>query len=271
MVVLALNRQVIFDFARGLFYTPSPEMVQIRDDLGLTSRGELIFNASQPELNSKEEFNNRCRTDEVSAILGCYTEQKIYVYNITDEELDGIIELTTAHELLHAVYGRMSISDRDNLRDVLEKVYSENLDVLKDEIEEYKSVEQLEEIYVRVGTEIKKLPDVLEDHYASIFKDQDKVVDFYEKYIKVFREVENKFKELESEMEELNTQIDSKTMDYENGVTVLNAEIDRFNNCANTPGCFSSDYEFSIKRNELLYRQSELQALYDTIDSLINQ
>ena len=270
--MIIINRQLVFDFVRGLFYTPTSEMAQIREDLDLTSRDEILFNASQPELNTKEEFNERCRTDdEVSAILGCYTEQTIYVYNIAEEELDGILELTTAHELLHAVYERMSIADRDNLRSLLEKVYADNKEILKDEIESYDATEQLEEIYVRAGTEIKKLPEELEKHYAEIFKDQDKVVGFYDKYIKVFREIEDEFKKLEDEMNELNSQIDTKTDNYENGISVLNSEIEKFNNCANTPGCFGSDYEFYLKRNELVFRQEELQALYDEIDGLINK
>lgn len=269
--VIILNRQTVYDFVRGLFYTPTPEMAQIRDDLGLTSRGEIIFNASQPSLNTKEEFNEKCRDDDITAILGCYTEQTIYVYNITDKELDGILELTTAHELLHAVYERMSIADRDNLRALLEKTYSENQEVLKEEIEAYDAVDQLEEVYVRVGTEVKKLPEELEKHYAEIFKDQDKVVDYYNKYIKVFREIEDEFKKLEDEMKQLDTEIDTKTDNYENGLTVLNAEIDKFNACANTPGCFNSEYEFSVKREELVYRQTVLQSLYDEIDGLINQ
>ncbi|MBQ3474094.1 hypothetical protein IJH24_01545 [Candidatus Saccharibacteria bacterium] len=271
-VVIVLNRQVIIDFVRGGFYKPTAEMEQIRYDLNLTSKGELIFNASKPELSTREDFNEKCRAeDEVSAILGCYTEQAIYVYNIDDKELDGILELTTAHELLHAVYERMNVWERDGLKDLLEKVYAENREALGEEVNLYDSVEQLEEIYVRAGTEIKKLPEELEKHYAGIFKDQDKVVSFYDKYIKVFREIEDEFEFLEKEMNELNVEIDTKTADYEDGVTVLNKDIDEFNNCANTMGCFNSDYEFYVRRNELVSRQTELQTLYDEIDELINQ
>lgn len=271
-VVIVLNRQVLFDLIRGIFYTPTPEMLVVRGNLGLTSRGELLFNASYPELDTKEVFNEKCRkNDDTSAILGCYTEQKIYVYDIKDEELDGIVELTTAHELLHAVYERMNIGDKDNLKASLEKVLSDNREVLGKEIEIYDETEQLEELYVRAGTEIKKLPQELEEHYKQFFNDQDRIVDFYNKYIKVFREIENEFEILENEMVDLNNQIDTKTENYKNGIAVLNSEIERFNNCADTPGCFSDDYDFYVRRNELLYRQNELQNLYDEIDGLINK
>ncbi len=269
---IIINRQVVSDFIRGKFYTPSAEMEQIRYDLNLTSKGELIFNASKPELDTEEDFNVNCQTDdETSAVLGCYTEQTIYVYSIKDKELDGILELTTAHELLHAVYERMSLAERDSLKSLLEEVYKVNQETLEREIKSYDTDEQLEEMYVRIGTEIKELPEELEKHYARIFKDQDRVVSFYDKYIKVFREIENEFKVLEAEMKELNSQIDAKITDYENRVKALNSEIEVFNNCANTPGCFSSDYEFYVRREELVYQQTELQALYDGLDGLINQ
>ena len=272
VVIAVINKQLIFDFVKGKFYTPTVEMEQIRYDLNLTSQGELIFNASRPELNTEEGFNENCQvSDESSAILGCYTNQTIYVYYIKDKELDGIVELTTAHELLHAVYERMSTSERDGLRGLLEKVYKENREILGDEIDLYEMSEQLEEIYVRAGTEVKSLPEELEKHYAKIFKNQDRIVDFYNKYIRVFREIENEFKSLEVEMTELNNQINEKIADYENGVSLLNSEIGEFNNCASAPGCFNSDYEFYLKRNELINRQTELQTLYDEVDDLINQ
>ena len=266
------NYQTVSDFLRGMFYTPSSEMIQVREDLNLTPKGELIFNASRPEFNNEENFNENCYSfDENEAILGCYRDQRIFVYKITAPELSGILELTTAHELLHAVYERMSIKEKNELRSLLEKVYQENLATLKEEIDIYNIDKQLEEIYVRAGTEIKDLPEELEKHYAEVFNDQDKITTFYESYIKVFREIEAEIKALEAEMATLNAQIDAKSAEYENGVIDLNREIDGFNNCANTAGCFNSDYEFYVRRSELVGRQNWLQALYDEIEILINQ
>ena len=109
VIVLVLQRDRVYDYYRGITYKPSAEMVKIRDSLDLTSEGEFIFNASQPALSERDEFNQNCRpTDAETAILGCYVMENIYVYNIEDEQLKGIKELTAAHELLHAVYARMS-------------------------------------------------------------------------------------------------------------------------------------------------------------------
>lgn len=272
LIVVVVNHQTVSDFVRGAFYTPSERMLEIRDGLGLSGKGALIFNASRPELNNEQDFNANCLSfSDEDAILGCYKGQRIYVYVINSEELDGIMELATAHELLHAVYERMPIWERDRLRKLLEAVYKNSRDILEKEIESYSADEQMEELYVRIGTEIKKLPDTLEEHYAQIFKDQDRIVDYYEKYIGVFRRLEAEFKTLEAEMEELKGQIDAKSAEYKIRSEQLNSSIYEFNNCANRANCFGSEAEFNAKRRNLLSTQAELKNLYDEIDSLINQ
>ena len=271
LVVVAINYRVVFDWALGAFYNPSSEMALIRENLSLTARGVLIFNASYPELSKEEEFNRNCYShDEKEAILGCYKGKRIYVYNVQSEELRGILELTAAHELLHAVYERMSVEERDDLRKELEEVYLENRSILGEEVELYNNeIERLEEIYVRVGTEIKELPGELERHYAEIFRDQDKIVSFYNGYITVFREIECELKSLEAEISELGIRINESTTRYEGEVAALNIEITAFNECADTPGCFSGDYAFYNRRNELAGRQTELQELYDEISEMV--
>ena len=206
--IIVLNRAWIYDWFRGVTYRPTAEMISIRDELNLTGRGEFLFNATQPELNEADAFNANCRQDESEvAVLGCYTAGNIYVYNITDVKLDGIRELTAAHELLHAVWARMGNAEKEDLKPILQQVYQNNLSVLKDDIETYADDERIEEIFVRAGTEIKKLPDVLEKYYAEIFDDQDAVVDFYESYIAVFREIKMKMEGLASEIEVLRDSI----------------------------------------------------------------
>ena len=269
--IIVLNRAWIYDWFRGVTYRPTAEMISIRDELNLTGRGEFLFNATQPELNEADAFNANCRQDESEvAVLGCYTAGNIYVYNITDAKLDGIRELTAAHELLHAVWARMGSKERENLRPILQQVYQNNLSVLKDDIETYADDEWIEEIFVRAGTEIKKLPDTLEKYYAEIFDDQDAVVDFYESYIAVFREIKMKMEGLASEIEVLRDSVNAKMAEYENKVNQLEMDIVRFNNCAETAGCFATEAEFYVQRNTLVARENELNLLNDEINNMID-
>lgn len=273
MLWAILNRQWVYDFLRGMGYEPVGEMARIRDDLSLTERGEFLFRASQPVLSSREEFNDKCRAvmDEEMAVLGCYRNDNIYVYDISSAELDGIRELTTAHELLHAVWGRMSEEERDALADELALVLKQNQDVLKSEIDNYDASEQREELFVRAGTEVANLPVELEKVYGEIFEDQDMVVGFYNKYIAVFRAMEQEMDALKAEMEEIQAQIDSLTAEYELRADALDAEIDEFNVCANRAGCFASDGEFYARRNVLVAEQEALEGLYVRVNELVDE
>ena len=272
-VAVVLNQQWINDYLRGFGYVPEGEMGRIVKDLELTEKGEFLFKASRPELSSQDEFNVTCRTvmDEEIAVLGCYVDDNIYVYNIEATELDGIRELTTAHELLHAVWARMSLGERSALDDELLQTLRANQDILDEELETYDSEQRQEELFVRAGTEIANMPAELEKVYGEVFCDQDKVVGFYDKYIGVFREMEREMSELATRMEEIQVEIGNLSGDYEQRVDVLNGEIDGFNACAETAGCFGSEAEFYGRRAVLVGEQEALEVVYDQINGLVNQ
>lgn len=262
----AVNFGVMSDIIAGISYRPSDEMSQIREKLLLTSKGARIFNATRPELKEKEEFNQICRDFEnEDAVLGCYRNDRVYVYDIPDEELKGILEATSAHELLHAVYHRMGMDEKARLSPILWEVYQDNSDVLGDEIELYDESKKEEELYVRIGTEIADLPAELDRHYGEIFENQDLIAEFYRSYIGVFREIEESLEKLSLKIKELEGVISTKTAQYETDVAALNADILEFNNCANAPGCFAS----SSRRNALMARKEAVSALYDDIDGLV--
>lgn len=270
-VALVFNLQTIKDLVAGMGYQPVVEMAEIRETLGLTGRGERIFNASRPELNERGDFNRNCRdNDTETAILGCYRNEKIYIYNIVDEELDGIRELTTAHELLHAVYARMSRDERERWRPVLEGVYQDNLEILQEEIKNYEAHERLEEIYVRAGTEVKDLPAELEAHFAEIFTNQDAVVGLYERYIAAFLAVEAKIEQLDAEMTAKRAAIDEKTSEYERRAAQLSADVVSFNSCAAVAGCFKTEEEFTARRGVLISEQEALGELYEDLNVMID-
>lgn len=267
----ALNFGTIKDIIVGFSYHPTTPMSEIRESLELTGKGTRIFNATLPELKEKEEFNQICRDEESeNAILGCYRNDRVYVYDITDEELSGIREVTAAHELLHAVYHRMDRDKKRELRDVILAVYEEKQDVLGEEIDIYSDDKKEEELYVRIGTEIADLPEVLEAHYGEIFKDQDKIAGYYSGYIAVFKEIEKKLSELMEKITAVDANITSKTAQYEAEVATLNTDIAEFNNCAKTANCFTSNWVFNNRRSALTARKDSLSNLYNEIDGLIS-
>lgn len=272
IVAVVMNRRIIYDWYRAVSYTPSADMLAIRDKLNLTSDGEFLFNATQPKLDEAKEFNQNCKQDESEvAVLGCYTMGGIYVYNITETELAGIRELTTAHELLHAKWDRMNENERRELNAGLAQVLDDNRELLEGEIELYGTNEKQEELYVRAGTEVKDLPEDLEKHFAKIFRDQDAVVDFYDSYIAVFNEIKSNMEALLAEIEALKGEISIKTTEYESQANQLEAEIVSFNSCAEVAGCFATKAEFNNRRNQILDKQDNLELLNDEINDLIKE
>lgn len=272
-VLIVVHRDWIEDWWTGMGYEASSEMAEIRDKLYLTERGEFLFNASRPALNDSDEFNAYCRSDldMEMAVLGCYTDGNIYVYNITEDELSGIRELTTAHELLHAVWARMSEAKRRELVPSLTLAFESNQEMLGEEIDTYDESQKQEELYVRAGTEVKDLPVDLERHYAEIFRNQDLVVEYYDSYISVFRKMKAEMDGLKAEMGGIQEQIDTLSAEYENRLVQLNGRITSFNACADTPGCFGNEGEFYLQRNDLLKAQEDLNRMYDEISRLVEE
>lgn len=271
VAAIIIKREWIYDFWRGLGYVPTIEMGRIREDLNLTDRGIFLFNASRPVLKDREEFNDTCRSekDMELAVLGCYTKKTIFVYDVDNDELKGEREFTVAHELLHAAWARMSDGERNELSKDLEQILKDNSS-LSDEIKNYASDEQQEELYVRAGTEVKALSTKLENHYARVFKDQDKIVDYYNSYTNVFRQLEDEMDALAEQIKTINTVIEQKTEEFQTRLEQLNTGIVSFNSCAETAGCFSSQWQFNARRNELITEKQALNDLKDEINELID-
>lgn len=270
-VYFLLEQDFMQDRLTAWSFNPTPEVAALEEKLNLTNDGKLIFNASTPVLESREDFNEHCDSHEREiSILGCYTNRKIYLYDIKTDELPGVVESTAAHELLHAIWERLSTSEQNAIKSELDQVYKDNYDMLSKDLEVYDADEYTDELYVRAATQIANLPSKLEEHYAKYFNDQDAIVAYYDSYIAPFKKLEAEMNTLEQELEELGATIDQKTAEYETRANSLSLAVDEFNNCANTVNCFSSQYTFNIRRNELLAEQSALDALYDELNSDID-
>ena len=266
-----INFQALKDTYFAMTFSPSNEISEIEKSLELTDKGHRIFFASSPVINTADDFNQNCKSagEDVST-LGCYNGQRIYIYNIDSEELKGIKESTAAHELLHAVWQRLSTADRENLIPTLESVYEKSSEDFKKTLKTYDESAKTEEIYVRSATQIKSLPENLEKHYAEIFEDQDRIVDFYESYIAPFNAIEQETEALHAELDEIMARIEQGRADYDVRSTNFSTAVTEFNDCASVAGCFASNYAFSTRRSELLAEQSSLNDLLNSINADID-
>lgn len=266
-----LNRAWLVDWVRGIGYAPTAEMAMIRDNIALTEQGQFLFKAERPTLLAAEEFNQVCRDGggEV-AVLGCLTGGQIYLYDITAAELDGIREVTAAHELLHGVWARLDENEWAALEGPLQAVLAENAGRLGEELATYDTSVQTEELYVRAGTEIRNLPAELEQHFGQFFAERGKIVGYYEGYIAVFEATRNRAAELEQEINELKTEVEARTQTLETAAKDLQGAVVEFNACAEQVNCFNSQTEFTAERNNLLARQQALMRENEAINALVD-
>jgi hypothetical protein len=124
-----VKNQAIYDWLHLRNYQPSAAIAQLATDTTMNSATERLFYVYHPELQTKEVFNQSCSGSEQTIVLGCYvSRQGIYLYNVTDERLKGVIQVTAAHETLHAAYERLSGSERKKVDAMTANAYAQVTD-----------------------------------------------------------------------------------------------------------------------------------------------
>ncbi|MBQ9020035.1 hypothetical protein IJ096_01805 [Candidatus Saccharibacteria bacterium] len=268
--VYLINFSPLRDTISNLSYTPPSEVTTLEEKLTLTDPAKTTFRATRPALETQSSFNDHCRSHDAEiSVLGCYTDGHIYIYNITEPKLSGIVESTAAHELLHAAWDRLSESDKSTVSTYLNQVYSEHHEELSKDLAIYDDADQLDELHSRIGTQIADLPDYLETYYARYFTNQDTIVAYYNNYSTPFNELKSQMESLKSDLDDLKSTIDSETSKYYSRSDTLTKAIEEFNSCAKSPGCFATTTEFNARRNELVDEQNDLGELYNHINSAV--
>lgn len=290
-------RQQIKDFAVVKSSELPPQSQALLNDLSLTPHAEFIFKASRPEIQAAEEFNRSCSSvaREHSIVLGCYTKQRFFVFDVKDERLAGVKEVTAAHELLHAVYERMSQKDKDTLEPIListaESIADERFRATINEYRNSEPDQLANEYHSILATEIEVLPTTLEQHFSKFFKDRKKIVAYAKQYESAFSSLDQQIKDYDASLKNLREQknrletqlnIQQSTIEseqqrlsrlraegqiaaYNNAVPGYNAKIESYNNDVARLKQIVSDYnELVEKRNALATTQNNLVKQLDS-------
>lgn len=270
ILVLAMNYTFISDTILAIGYEPTPEMQDIIDSDNLTSAGNHIAMATQPQLQESADFNEACpNSNENASILGCFGDNQIYIHNVTDDGLAGILEATFAHELLHAVWARMLPWERASLEESISQVYQSNQDLHK-HMELYADDSFYDELHSVIGSQIScdDMPDNLCSHYKKYFNDQTKIVAYYTNYSDKFNELAERAKELEKQIEEYRVQIEKLQENYDKEGATLSDDINTFNARAKN-GYFKTTSEFEAAHSALVSRQTALNKEYETLSNAV--
>ena len=197
--------QDVDDWRKLLSYQPSPAIAKLATTTTMTETGRRLFYVNNPTIEARKSSLNLCKSSEQTIVLGCYVVSKgIFLQSVVDPRLQGVMEVTAAHEMLHVAYQRMSLFEQSQLNKQTEAVLKQlqNPRILK-LVETYNSQDPRSvdnELHSILGTEVRNLSPELEDHYRKYFTDRSATVALSEQYEGIFTALRTKEKTLNQQL-----------------------------------------------------------------------
>lgn len=298
-VVAWTERQAIADWWRLRDYSAPQDVAVLASDTTMTGYAKHLFYINHPSLESKDSFNTHCADeDKETAVLGCFrgNRQGIYIYAVTDSRLDGVRQVTAAHEMLHQAYDRLSSAERKRIDTLLEDFYHNGLtdEAVKSKLDFYKKQSGavlVNEMHSIFGTEVRNLPPELEAYYKQYFNDRSKVVSDREAYQGEFtrrqelvaqydqqlaglkKQIATNKSTLEQEMAALNAKEKEINQDISNkdqaayvaDVQQYNATVSQYNGLLSTTRSLITQHNDIVsKRNDIAVQEQQLQQALDS-------
>lgn len=262
--------QAVRDQVMVWVHPPSQDAQDLADATTMTDEARRIFFASSPQLEGANQFNQDCPA-EGDVVLGCYVNDGIYVYDVSDTQLTGTNEVTAAHEMLHAAYARLTPSEQASVDQLIQAQVAKLPadDPLRAVMKQYPADQQFTEWHSRLGTQVAKLSPALEAYYAQYFTDRSTVIQLYTESTKVLDETSAKIDSLVSQITSLDQAITAEKSDYDQKLAQLNSDIAAFNQKAQNGG-FSSQQEYDSERADLVARSNQLNDERTKINNDVN-
>jgi hypothetical protein len=209
-----VERQSLYDWWRLRGYTPPATISVLADRTTMNDGTRRLFYVYHPELDDAATFNAHCRENsEQTIVLGCYISLRgIYLFDVQDKRLDGVLEVTAAHETLHAAYDRLSASEKKRIDNLLNQAYVNiNDERIRANVESYRQqgADVTNELHSILGTEVRNLPAELEQYYGRYFTDRAKIVSYSEQYEQAFIERRKQIEAYDVQLSALEQQIDA--------------------------------------------------------------
>lgn len=289
------KRQAIYDAYRLRNYQPSAKVAQLASDDTMNSAARRLFYVYHPDLQDRTSFGQNCPVNrEQTIVLGCYIQQKgIYLFHVTEPRLSGVLEVTAAHEMLHAAYDRLSSSEKQRIDGLIAEAF-ENLhdERLSSTVENYRKHDAQvvpNELHSILATEVRSLPAELEQYYKRYFDDRSKIVAYSDRYEQEFVSRKSKvaaddaslgtlkirIEDNERQLDQLNVRLQSsrqkldqlrtsdRVVDYNAQVPIFNQQVQSYNALVTTTKQLIESYNnLVIERNAVAQEQQQLiQAL----------
>ncbi len=297
-----LRRWDIHDFIKLINYVAPADVAQLAADGGFTDYGKRLFYVNNPTVSNKETFNTQCTNREQTIVLGCYTGGNIYVFNVEDTKLDGVEQVTAAHEMLHVAYSRLGASEKSRIDKLTQDFFSTTTDERL--LSVAASYEQDDpsvlpnELHSIIATEVTDIGAELEEYYSKYFINRLAVVDFARSYEQVFEDLQNQLEEYDANLNVRRSEITSREASLaekeiqarqlyvqlqqllsSGQVTAYNAQVNRYNSMVkdynqevqNIQALIEEYNSLVIARNQIVILQQDLAQSIDSRPSAIEQ
>jgi hypothetical protein len=233
-LVAITQKQAIADWWELRGYTPPAPIVNLASQDTMTDQGRHIFYVNHPQVISNiAAFRSQCNFEEQTIVLGCYhpKQQGIDVFEVNDARLNGVEEVTAAHEMLHAAYDRLGTKEKATINAELIDFYEHKLDDprVHQTIDLYKQTEPndvINEMHSVFGTEVGTLPQTLENYYQRYFADRSTVAQLAASYQAEFTSRLNQITTYDKQLATMKAQIDTDEQSLSIQLQGLDADRD---------------------------------------------
>ena len=219
------NQDMFLDWLNVKPQASSPDIERLATATAMTRSAQRIFYRQDPTIEQRREFLKTCSKVPVKGVMmGCYSRRgsvgKIAIQVVTEPRLQGMMEVTAAHEMLHAAYDRFSQSERDRLTPLLESAVTR----VKDErllkvLNQYKADDReryINELHSHLGTEILNLGEPeLEKHYEKYFTNRQQTVSFAVKAGSTLRVIDERAEVLKPEIDRLEIDLKARRVELD--------------------------------------------------------
>jgi hypothetical protein len=275
------QRQNIFDWFALRGYAAPAAVASLATQDTMTPYARKVFYVNKPLLEGKAQFKQCSSKGEQTIVLGCYHgfQNGIYVLTVTDSRLDGVEQVTAAHEMLHAAYDRLSSKERTKIDAELQDYFKNGLtdERVRQTIEAYRSSEPTElvnEMHSIFGTEVGSLPTDLEQYYQKYFTNRAAVVSFAAQYQREFTSRQNQLKADDAELTSRKTQIDRLKADLSSRDQALGTESSRMQalkNSGNITAYNAAVPGYNASVNGYNDEVAQIKSLVAAYNNLVNE
>ncbi len=219
-----------------------PGIEDLMVSTGMTPRARRTFTKADPRIEDASTLAQTCADVIDSApgssrshTYGCVVDGTIHVRTFSEPEVQNLIYVSAAHELLHVVYVQLPRGERESLDSELNAARAAN-PVLEERLEVYKKAgeDTPDEVHSLLGTEFPGLSPALEAHYAKYF-DRNLVLDAFRRSLgdreEEIRALEARIDDLAAQLTDLKATMDAQEID--GNLRAYNANVSRYNDLVN--------------------------------------